>query len=296
MTNVAEDLSNYSNNAAAELAAQASELFTLPDIYLRLLKMVRDDNSDVNEIADLIALDVGLAARLLKMANSSFYNFPAQVDTVSRAITLIGSKELCNLVLATSVASSFKGVPTELIDMDSFWRHNVDTGLVARHLGKQAKIKDVERFFTVGLLHNIGKLLVLTQLPAAAEEIISLSRDQQPWEAEHQVLGYTYAQCGAELLRLWGLPEVLADAVYNQHLPQEAQVDVITAAILHISSRAATEMENDVKDEESINYLELIEPAAWICCGLEATDLDDAIAFAQAEAWNILGLITAANY
>lgn len=277
---------------AAQLAEKSSQLFSLPDIYLRLLELVNSDESTIDEIADLISLDASLAARLLKMANSSFYNFPAQIDTVTRAITLIGSKELCNLVLATSVASSFNNVPQAMIDMDSFWRHNVDTGLVARHLGKLANIRDVERFFTVGLLHNIGKLLVLAEEPDHAKKIIAASHTTPSWQAEQEVLGFTFAEAGAELMKIWGLPVVLIDAVGHQHAPQDAEQDVLTAALLNIASRAASAMEQETSDAEGLDYLSLIEPAAWACCGLEESDLEPAIEYAQAEAWNILGMIT----
>ena len=96
--------------SAAELAQKSSQLFSLPDIYLKLSSMIKDGHSTVDQMAELISLDAGLAARLLKIANSPFYNFPAQIETIPRAITLIGSNELSNLVLATSVASSFANI------------------------------------------------------------------------------------------------------------------------------------------------------------------------------------------
>ncbi len=296
MNNLASQIDTTPNGAAAQLAARTSQLFSLPDIYLRLLELVNDEHASIDQISDLIMLDAGLAARLLRMANSSFYNFPSQVDTVTRAITLIGSKELCNLVLATSVANSFNSIPETMIDMDSFWRHNVDTGLVARHLGKLAGIREVERFFTVGLLHNIGKLLVVVEEPEAAKRSIAASRTMPPWVAEREILGFTFAEVGAELMKIWGLPEALVDAVSYQHVPQDAEQDVLTAAILNIASRAASAMDQETSESEGLDYFSLIEPAAWACCGLEEADLQPAIEYANVEAWNIMGMITSSLY
>ena len=276
-----------------DLAQKCSHLFSLPDIYLRLSRMLADENSTVDQIAELVSLDAGLSARLLKIANSSFYSFPAQIETIPRAITLIGCNELCNLVLATSVAYSFVNISPDLLDMDSFWRHNVDTGLVMRRLGKTARVRDVERLFVVGLLHNVGKLMVLTYAPKDAAEILEMPTKVEPWQREQEVLGFTFAECGAELLKIWQLPETLVDAVQYQHQPQQAQIDPQGAALLHIASRAAGWMEQQTQDMEKIDYIQTIDPWAWEFTGLGLDDMDEAIDFAQVEAWGLLGLITA---
>lgn len=283
-------------SAAAQLAEKASRLFTLPDIYLRLQNLLNNENVTIDQIAELIAMDAGLSARLLKIANSSFYNFPAQIATISRAITLIGHKELTNLVLATSVASSFKGISQEIIDMDSFWRHNVDTGLVARHLGKAANLKDIEALFVIGMLHNVGKLVVLSKMPTEAADILTNESNSIPWEGEQAVLGFTFAECGAELLKIWGLPDSVTDSVLRQHQPLSATVDPKAASILHIASLAASWMEEETKDQAGIDYLQLIDPAAWAVAEVELSDMDAAIEYSQVEAWNMLGLVSTSVY
>ncbi|MCF7981846.1 MAG: HDOD domain-containing protein [Pseudomonadales bacterium] len=279
--------------SAAELAQKSSQLFSLPDIYLKLSNMIKDESSTADQMAELIALDAGLSARLLKIANSSFYNFPAQIESITRAITLIGSNELSNLVLATSVASSFPNIDPNLVDMDSFWRHNVDTGLVMRFLGKNAQVRDAERLFVIGLLHNLGKLIVLTGIPEAARHILETAEKSSPWQQEQEVLGFTFAECGAELLKIWQLPETLVDAVRYQHEPQKAQVDPQAAALLHIASRAASWMEQETRNTEEFDYIQLIDPWVWGYTELSLEDMDEAIEFAQIEAWNLLGLISA---
>jgi len=279
--------------SAAELAQKSSQLFSLPDIYLKLSNMIKDGHSTVDQMAELIALDAGLAARLLKIANSPFYNFPAQIETIPRAITLIGSNELSNLVLATSVASSFANIDPNLVDMDSFWRHNIDTGLVMRFLGKAAQVRDVERLFVIGLLHNLGKLMVLAGVPDAARQILEVTVEDCPQQQERAVLGFTFAECGAELLQIWQLPETLVDAVRYQHEPQNAQTDPQAAALLHIASRAASWMEQETKNTEGVDHIQLIDPWVWGYTELNLEDMDEAIEFAQIEAWNLLGLITA---
>ena len=279
---------------AVELAEKSATLFSLPDVYLKLQQVIRRPDTGINDIADLISTDASLTARLLKVANSSFYSFPAEIDTISRAINLIGTDQLMNLVLATSVAGSFSGIPSELIDMDSFWRHNVDTALVARSLAASGNLPDVERLFVVGLLHNVGKLMVLTELPDAAQQI--LNDEQLPWESQARVLGFTFADAGAELLTNWGLPEQLTEAIRFQNMPKLAGDVSATAAVLNIASRAASAMEQEICPDKGPDYIALIDDDAWSLAGVDQADLETAVAFAQEEAWNILGVISSAIY
>lgn len=281
---------------AVELAQKSSTLFTLPDVYMRLQGVVKKPETSLDDIAELISTDAALTARLLKIANSSFYNFPAQIDTISRAINLIGTDQLMNLVLATSVATSFSGIPEEVIDMDSFWRHNVDTGLVARSLGAAGKQRDVERLFVIGLLHNVGKLLVLNEMPEQAIKVLQPEPGQCPWELQQQTFGFTFAECGAELLALWELPDALVEAVRFQNLPNLAGDDASAAAVLNIASRAASAMEQEICPDVGPDYLELIDADAWQMAGVERADVDAAIEFAHEEAWNMLGVISSAVY
>jgi len=281
---------------AVELAQKSTSLFSLPDVYLKLRQVVSKPDTGINDIADLISTDAALSARLLKVANSSFYNFPAQVETISRAINLLGTDQLMNLVVATSVAGSFSGVCQDVIDMDSFWRHNVDTALVARSLAAAGKMPDVERLFVIGLLHNVGKLIALTELPDLAQRAIQYDLNSDPWQCQQDVLGFTFAECGAELLSAWGLPEALIKAVRFQHLPNQAGGDKAAAALLNIASCAASAMEQETCSDDGPDYLQLINAESWVLGGVEQADLDAAIEFAHEEAWNILGVISSADY
>jgi len=281
---------------AVELAQKSTSLFSLPDVYMKLQQVIRKPDTGINDIADLISTDAALTARLLKVANSSFYSFPAEIGTISRAINLIGTDQLMNLVLATSVAGSFSGVPEGVIDMDSFWRHNVDTALIARSMAAAGKLPDVERLFVIGLLHNVGKLIALTELPELAQQAIQCDLNSEPWQHQQNILGFTFAECGAELLSAWGLPEALTEAVRFQHLPNLAGDDKAPAAVLNIASRAASAMEQDICPDEGLDYLQLINAESWALGGVEQADLDAATEFAHEEAWNILGVISSAVY
>ncbi len=197
-------------------------LTSLPEIYQRTSSLLQREDYSVDELGRLIVQDPGLSARLLKIVNSPFYGFPSNVDTISRAITLIGSRDLNDILLATSVTRLFQGIPNDLVDMDSFWRHSIYTAVAARQLSSYLQ-DDAgrERCFLIGLLHDVGSLLIYNKLPELAREALLRSRYNhiEMRQAEVEVIGFDHAQVGAELLRAWRLPANLITAVEFHHHP-----------------------------------------------------------------------------
>ena len=197
-------------------------LTSLPEVHQRTSALLESPDFSVDELGRLITQDPGLSARLLKIVNSPFYGFPSHVDTISRAITLIGSRDLNNIILATSVTRLFQGIPNNLVDMDSFWRHSIYTAVAARELSDYLKDEaGREHCFLIGLLHDVGSLLIYNKLPELAREALLRSRynHAELRQMELEVIGFDHAQVGAELLRAWRLPASLVNAVEFHHQP-----------------------------------------------------------------------------
>jgi HD-like signal output (HDOD) protein len=213
----------------------AGKLFTLPDICLRLRELI-DEEESVTEIARLIKTDTALTARLLKIINSALYSFPARIDSIDQAITLLGNEPLYQLALATSAASTFKGAGGRYIDMKLFWQHSIYCALLARLIYKQYVSKDAEILFVIGLLHNIGRLIMLEQVPdVAASALITVNERQFPWQREIEVTGLSCADIGAALLNKWNLPMIIVESIKHQHQPLLAENCSQHAGILHIA-------------------------------------------------------------
>ena len=141
------------------------EVSSLPMIHLRLEEAINNQNKSMSDIAKVIREDPGLTARLLRIVNSAFYNFPSKIETISQAVTIVGTQQLSALALATSVMKMFKGLPQNLVSMDSFWRHSIACGLAARMIGSFRRETKPERFFVAGMLHDIGRLIMYTKIP-----------------------------------------------------------------------------------------------------------------------------------
>nr|WP_305909148.1 HDOD domain-containing protein [Methylomarinum sp. Ch1-1]MDP4522037.1 HDOD domain-containing protein [Methylomarinum sp. Ch1-1] len=148
------------------LAEKVNTLFSLPDVALRVNELLNEDTCNNADLVAVIQHDPALTAKLLKIVNSAYFGFSGKIDTISRAVTMIGQKSLRNLVVATTVTESFKGIPEHLVDMNTFWYHSVTSGVLARLLAKLCHRQDCERFFIAGLLHSIGKLVFLAFIPS----------------------------------------------------------------------------------------------------------------------------------
>lgn len=240
------------------LVNQVESLFSLPEVALRVneaLNVLEPSNQALEEI---IISDPALTAQILKIVNSSYFGFPATIDTVSRAITIIGLKELRNLVMTTSVTTSFKGVPSDLVDMDIFWYHSVTSAVLAKMLAKMLKHSDYERIFIAGLLHSVGKLVYFSQLPEIAKEILSYKDlgDDAMIAAEQANLGFTYAELGAELLKHWKLPENIWKTIEYHLQPLDAGEFKRDACVLYVASKIAGSIEPCAKHDFDFDDIE----------------------------------------
>ncbi|MBT8449337.1 MAG: HDOD domain-containing protein [Gammaproteobacteria bacterium] len=257
------------------VAKSASQLFSLPEICIRLSDLIYDPDSSIQDIAELIAVDPSLSARLLKIANSSFYSFPSQIDTLSRAITLIGTADLYSLALATSTPEMFKALDgNEHINLEQYWRHSVITGLIGRSLAKQINDRHSENLFLAGLFHNLGKLVILEQMPDKFIEIQRrLSSEIAPWVIEKEILDYSYADVGQALLEVWNMPNNIIDMVANQHNPELA-IDKKSASLIHIANRQANELE--LRPQIGFDFQQAILPTALQSTGISFENIDAA--------------------
>tara|TARA_R110000868_G_scaffold252885_7_gene509594 strand:- start:301 stop:1152 length:852 start_codon:yes stop_codon:yes gene_type:complete len=269
-----------------DVAKVATQSFVLPDICVRIRDMLDSDNASTDEIGDLIALDPSLSSKLLKLANSSLFRFESQIDTLSKAINVIGGEALYNLVMAETASSAFEHFSSDVINLKRFWLQSVYAGLVAKNLAKIAKVRGSERFFVLGLLHNIGELLVAVQAPDLAIQCSQFDEKISPWKRQQQVLGCDYASCSAELMQVWRLPSQLYIPVMHIHNENKALSDK-EVGIIYCAVRASVAMATD--GIYTVN--QLIPPLVLSSLKLENYDVNAAVKFALMEADNIINIM-----
>ena len=264
-----------------ELVKDIGELVSMPGVAVRINTMVDDAQYSATDIGKVIGQDPGLTVRLLKIANSPLYGFSSQIDTVSRAVTVLGTKQIRDLVLATSAIKAFDGIPNELMTMDDFWQHSIACGLAARELMGKQRAAQGESIFVAGLLHDIGQLVIFNKLPEQARQVLEMAVDEMDEislsEAEQRVLGFDHAQVGAELIRQWQLPQSLYECVAFHHQPAAADVFRFEAAIVHLANTLAVMAELDTTDFEE-GEVPLLDPQVWEITGLDKDVVEPTIA------------------
>lgn len=200
------------------------KLASPPMVYMALQKIIEDPAKTVRDAAFVIESDASLAMRLLKIVNSAFYGFPSQISSLSTAITLIGLRELQNLALATVVIDRFSDLPGQLFSIHDFWAKNLRCALIARELDALLGKSFADTAFLCGLVHNIGQLVLYRRIPVLAREvdllIQSLPEEELDIPAiEERVIGFDHFAVGAELCRLWKLPEAVSESVRLHRYP-----------------------------------------------------------------------------
>ena len=237
------------------LIQDSVELFSLPDIYFQISEMIKNPKYTAKDMGQVIGNDPGLSMRLLKIVNSSFYGFQARIDTISRAITIIGIEDLQNLVLATSVIDKFSNIPSELVNMTDFWIESVHCGVIAKLLAKESSVLHSERLFLTGLLHNVGSLVIFHKLPEQASEILQAANYDRRLvpQLEQKILGFTHADVGSELIKSWGLPESISEAIACYITPEKAQQYKLDSYLLCLASRLVNVGAQDVSIEDVVD-------------------------------------------
>ncbi len=183
-------------------------------------------------------------ARILKIVNSPFYGFSAQIETIDHAMGIIGLDQLTEMILATTVIGSFKGIPKELVNIETFWEHSIACGLATQIIGKYRGEVDLDRFYVAGMLHDIGSLVIYKKASAKAKVMMEkcLREGVQLYKVEEEVLGFNHAEVGGALLKAWKLPQRLIEEVTYHHAPEKAKNFPVETSIVHVADIAVCNM------------------------------------------------------
>ena len=248
-------LANISSDLTiSDLLKGNVQLTSPPNIYFALQKVVADPNKSMADAGFIIEKDPALSMRLLKIVNSAFFGFPAQIKSISRAVTVIGITELQNLVLATVIIDKFSSLPGGLPSMHDFWARSLRCALLAKELTAYCKIDaEEDSLFVCGLLHDIGQLVFYLRIPVLAREVGLLleSTGADEIETENHIIGFNHYQVGAELARLWHLPEIIIETI-AQHNNADYTGTFANAAALVRTANYLSKMNMDIGPLDSL--------------------------------------------
>jgi len=210
----------------------------MPTTAAKLMPLLRDPDSSLARIEDLIKYDPGLTANLLKLTNSAYFGLPSRISSVRQAILVLGRRRL--LQLATTICLSglmTKSVPGYDLPQGGLWRHSVAVSVAADLLIASLSIDDVDEVFTAALLHDIGKMVLGKYVLKDLEKIKDMVAKGISFEvAEYVVLGTNHAAIGARILQGWSLPQELVNAVKWHHDPDSCESRCMLSDVVHVAN------------------------------------------------------------
>ena len=249
------------NTNLQNLVDKSPQISSLPTIFFQINAAVEDPESSFVETGEIISSDPSLSARLLRIVNSSFFGFPNEIETITHAVTIVGMAQLRDLALATTVVNQFKGIPKNLINMENFWLHSVATGLTAKVIAIYRRETNADRFYLMGMLHDLGRLLLLLNIPDSMKAVVEKYESGGIlYEVENDVLGFDHAAAAGQLMQSWQLPVMLQEAVAYHHKPQQAPKYPVAASIVHLADFIAHGMELGSCGEK---FVPPLQPKAW---------------------------------
>jgi len=201
----------------------SAELPTLPAVASRLLELTSREDTAFTDIAELIAQDIALSAKILKVANSAFYNFPRQIVSIHQAVSLLGINAVRSLALSFTFLSLGGPGDTSRFDLEHFWQQALVGATGARLIAAQVAEDKSDEIFTISLLRNIGQLIFALTVPTRYDQILAqLAADTGEGSEialEEEGLGLAHPVSGFEVARSWGFPPIMLAAIRYHHDP-----------------------------------------------------------------------------
>ncbi|HEY8280571.1 MAG TPA: HDOD domain-containing protein [Bdellovibrionota bacterium] len=230
-----------------------NDIPTLPVVATRVTELINDPNSSSGDIADVLKKDQVLTAKVLKLINSPYYGIPGEVTDVKRALAYLGFNTLAQLVLGISVISVFSENKNSRFSLQGFWKHALGTAVASEIIAKRVAYPKPEECFTCGLLHDIGKIVLLKIAPEEFQRVVELSeREKISYaEAERKLEVPTHGYLGEYIADKWRLPMVIRMSVRYHHTDVSGMETLLESMkrVVQIVSLA-----NQIVVKENIGY------------------------------------------
>jgi putative nucleotidyltransferase with HDIG domain len=254
-----------------KLVSQTGSVPSLPSLYVQIMEELSSPDCEIGRVADIIARDAGMTAKILQVANSAFFGLRGQVSTPSDAIFRLGLDVVKALALSVQVFSAFQTDHVKRLKLTRVWPHSLSTASLAH---KIAVLQDsepvlVDLAFTAGLLHDMGKLILAANVPDEYYDVLMRAADAKlkDWQGEYIAFGTTHAEVGAYLVGLWGLPDALVEAIAYHHRPRSKDGKFGPLAAVHLADALEHHRRSDtgrVAEDLDTDYLARVGLAALV--------------------------------
>ena len=236
----------------SDIVKSVRELPALPMVVIELMSTMDQEDAGGNELAEKLARDQALTAKTLRLANSSFYGMQSKVTSIQQAIAILGFNGVRTLVTTAAVISNFSGKKSSSFDFLAFWRHSVATAVCAKLLAKSLRLNQ-DYAFMIGLLHDIGRLVLVTCSPEHYAKVLAHRKQQDCCllDAEMAVLGVPHTVVGSALAAHWKFPPLMQKAIEDHHDKVHGPAPSL-AGLIHIADAVAHALDLSGVDDDIV--------------------------------------------
>ena len=258
---------------ANSIISGITKIASLPEVAIKFNDAIQDPLTSNHDLENIISEDSALASRVLRIANSAIYNFPSKIDTIANALNIIGQNEVRDIIFSCSIINSFKNIPEINLNMEQFWRHNLAVAVTSRLIATLRHENNVERYFLAGLLHDLGRLILLIERPNMMADVFTNfnTSGEYLYSEEKEVFGFSHSDIGSLLLKKWKFPKAIIESVRYHHNPSNAGEYLIPAGIVHIADIIAHGVSLGDSGEKCVPVL---DENAWKSLSIDSTDID----------------------
>ena len=249
-----------------DVVRHLDDLPSLPAVVMELLNSIDQEDVDISVLAKKVSHDQALTAKTLRLANSSLYGLQVKVTTIQQAITYLGFQTTRNLITAAAVTGCFVEGQCAGFDHKSFWLHSIASAACAKVLARHMRFNQ-DYAFTAGLLHDIGRLVLVSCFPRHYEQVIAwrAQHDCTLLEAERTVIGIDHVDAGMALAEHWNFSDTMRLAIGHHHDP-EAPGAGFLAAIIHVADAIVHALDLARVPDDLVPSVSIV---AWNALGLD---------------------------
>jgi putative nucleotidyltransferase with HDIG domain len=248
-----------------EVRSGLGELPSLPAVVMELLGSIDQENVDISVLARKVSLDQALTAKTLRLANATGSSLQVRVTTIQQAITYLGFQATRNLITAAAVTGCFPAGQCPGFDHRAFWHHSIATAACARVLARRMRLNQ-DFAFTAGLLHDIGRLVLVTGYPERYSAVLAArQRDDRPLlDVEREMLGVDHVMAGVALAEHWQFSDTMHHAIAWHHEPEGPGAGFL-ATIVHVANAIVHALDLARDNDELVPPVSMV---AWTALGL----------------------------
>ena len=262
---------NYPTNASVLLSKPKLNIELLVKVklppmkstVLRLMELLRDQDVMTATLAETVRYDPILATRVLRLANSALYSLRKPVTTIQKALDAIGTRSLYDLVMLDAMADGFGNEIRNSVLIKSIWEHSIAVGLLSREISKMLKLQGSEEAFVCGLIHDIGKILMLRADVERFESLLEHRSEHDMLEWEDKIYGFDHTEVGAYVANKWRLPDAVCSVIMHHHNPSHSPHSVVMANVVNAADLIANVHGYGLRLEEETALL-ISEPIALL--------------------------------